>query len=162
MTNCFTLDHLSRPLRTCNAILPPCRSRHGAAPIRRLWQYLIRQKPVQKVFIKYIFGRQSRQQRLNRGGGGGGGIPESQSYVSRLSAEAAAAAVVDGGDGSMAGEYVHTQVARMLQSVKIIHKDHDAVTAFCINKVSSLLWWNEKIRLPSQVTKTKLGFMATD
>ena len=110
---------------------------------------------MQKVFIKYIFGRQSRQQRLGRGG-----IPESQSYVSRLSAEAAAAAVVDGGDGSMAaaaaGEYVHTQVARMLQPVKIIHKDHDAVTAFCINKVGSLLWWNEKTGLLPQMTKTKL------
>ena len=103
------------------------------APIRRLWQYLIRQKPVQKVFIKNIFGRHSKPSR---------GIPESQSYMSRLSVEAAAAAAAASGtgvdDGSIAaGEYVHTQVARMHQPVKIIHKDHDAVTAFCINKVSS-------------------------
>ena len=100
------------------------------APIRRLWQYLIRQKPVQKVFIKNIFGRHSKPSRL----------AESQSYMSRLSVEAAAAAAVsaldDGSIAAAAGEYVHTQVARMLQPVKIIHKDHDAVTAFCINKVS--------------------------
>ena len=105
---------------------------HGVAPIRRLWQYLIRQKPVQRVFIKSIFGRHSRPSR---------GMPESQSYMSRLSVEAAAAAasatVTD--DGALAtGEYVHTQVARMHQPVKIIHKDHDAVTAFCINKVGPL------------------------
>ena len=106
---------------------------HGVAPIRRLWQYLIRQKPVQKVFIKNIFGRHSKPSRM----------PESQSYMSRLSVEAAAAAaaasatVVDDGGSLTAGEYVHTQVARMHQPVKIIHKDHDAVTAFCINKVRS-------------------------
>ena len=106
---------------------------HGVAPIRRLWQYLIRQKPVQNVFIKSIFGRHSRPSR---------GMPESQSYMSRLSVEAAAAAaasatVADDGGALATGEYVHTQVARMHQPVKIIHKDHDAVTAFCINKVGS-------------------------
>ena len=104
------------------------------APIRRLWQYLIRQKAVQKVFIKNIFGRHSKPSR----------VPESQSYMSRLSVEAAAAAAAAAAsataeDGSIAtGEFVHTQVARMHQPVKIIHKAHDAVTAFCINKVSSI------------------------
>ena len=107
---------------------------HGVAPIRRLWQYLIRQKAVQKVFIKNIFGRHSKPSR----------VPESQSYMSRLSVEAAAAAAAAAAsataeDGSIAtGEFVHTQVARMHQPVKIIHKDHDAVTAFCINKVGPL------------------------
>ena len=28
------------------------------------------------------------------------------------------------------------QMARMQEAVKIIHKEHDAVTAFCINKVT--------------------------
>ena len=32
---------------------------------------------------------------------------------------------------------VGLQLARMQQPVKIIHKEQDAVTAFCINKVSS-------------------------
>jgi hypothetical protein len=112
---------------------------HGVTAVRRLWQYLIRQAPVQKVFIKYIFSH--RPKHPGRAGGGGLTIPESQSYVSRLSLEAAAAAAAaHGGDGgclTSSGDSVHIQLARMHQPVKIIHKDHDAVTAFCINKVIS-------------------------
>ena len=63
-----------------------------------------------------------------------GGIHESGSFVSRLSAEAHAAQE-DSGGGGAGNEGVHHQIARMHQPVKIIHKDHDAVTAFCINKV---------------------------
>ncbi len=70
---------------------------------RRLWQFLVRQPPVQRVFVKCIFG--GGRGRLRRadgngpadgvvaapaGAGGGGGMPESQSFVSRLSAEATA------------------------------------------------------------------------
>lgn len=69
---------------------------------------------------------------------------ESGSFVSRLSAEANAAAAASnaGPDdihldvhGASAYGLAHHQIARMHQPVKIIHKDHDAVTAFCINKV---------------------------
>ena len=61
-----------------------------------------------------------------------GGMHESGSFVSRLSAEAH-----QGQEDGGAGEGPHHQIARMHQPVKIIHKDHDAVTAFCINKVKN-------------------------
>ena len=32
------------------------------------------------------------------------------------------------------------QMARMQEAVKIIHKEHDAVTAFCINKVTEMTY----------------------
>jgi hypothetical protein len=58
-------------------------------------------------------------------------MSESQSVISRLSAEAAGLeAPMDG-----LNEALTFQLARMNQPVKIIHKDHESVTAFCINKV---------------------------
>ena len=64
--------------------------------MKRLWQFLVRQSPVQTVFVKYIFSRR----KMPAGASGlppSGGMHESQSFVSRLSAEAANA--VDGEPG---------------------------------------------------------------
>ncbi len=94
---------------------------------------------MQRVFIKYIFSHHSARQMHS---GAGVPLPESQSYVSRLSLEAATAAAAAAGDdsfnygGAGGGDPASVQIARMHQPVKIIHKEHDAVTAFCINKVS--------------------------
>ena len=41
------------------------------------------------------------------------------------------------GDEDQLATAVGHQLARMQQPVKVIHKEHEAVTAFCINKVSS-------------------------
>ena len=40
------------------------------------------------------------------------------------------------GDEEQLAMAVGQQLARMQQPVKVIHKEHEAVTAFCINKVS--------------------------
>lgn len=48
----------------------PFISGSAAGPIRRLWNYLVRQEPTQEVFIKSIFGKSSDASA--RGGGGGG------------------------------------------------------------------------------------------
>lgn len=66
---------------------------HGLGPIKRLWQFLVRQPPVQNVFVKYIFSK--RRLAL---GMAPSGIPESQSYVSRLSAEAGQQEALDATD----------------------------------------------------------------
>ncbi len=62
--------------------------------MRRLWQYLVRQPPVQRVFVKCIFG--GGRGTLRRAAAAAGAVsaanlPESQSFVSRLSADATAA-----------------------------------------------------------------------
>eukprot|EP00094_Tigriopus_californicus_P002839 TCALIF_02737-PA protein Name:"Similar to DMXL1 DmX-like protein 1 (Homo sapiens)" AED:0.22 eAED:0.22 QI:0/0.72/0.68/1/1/1/19/158/2211 len=64
-------------------------------------------------------------------------MPESQSYVSRLSAEAVLSVVDEAAPAGEAGTMFMHQVAKMNLPVKIIHRDHEAITAFCINKVSS-------------------------
>lgn len=113
---------------------------HGVSSVRRLWQYLVRQPAVQRVFVKCIFSRSAAGAAAWRAHSAAAAaqplaLPESQSYVSRLSAEAAA-------ETASAGYYDQPQslqamqLARMQEPVKIIHKEHDAVTAFCINKVS--------------------------
>ena len=97
---------------------------HGLGPIKRLWQYLVRQESVQKHFVKFIFGKSNVKGGLFSADLCGGVIPDSQSYVSD---SGAADDLPDGG---------HAQLAKMQQPVKVIHKEHDAITAFCINKVT--------------------------
>ena len=67
-------------------------------------------------------------------------LPESQSYLSRLSAEQANPELL-GNLGDNMNEAIAAQVACMNQPVKIIHKEHESVTAFCINKVN--ITWHE-------------------
>jgi hypothetical protein len=99
--------------------------------------YLVRQTPVQRLFIKYIFSRRPAAHQsvapTSRG------MVESQSYVSRMSdvdaadgystVAAAAQATADG---------MQHHATRLQQPVKIIHKEHEAITAFCINKVRQI------------------------
>ena len=48
-------------------------------------------------------------------------------------------ALAGGGADSDSGPSPHAvQMSTMQEAVKIIHKEHDAVTAFCINKVNDV------------------------
>ena len=49
----------------------------GLGPIKRLWQYLVRQEEVQKHFVKFIFGKSN----VKGGLFGGDGPVEVQSFV---------------------------------------------------------------------------------
>ena len=108
-----------------------------------------------KNFVKYIFGKRPKPATFNMM------VPsDSQSFVGGDSAAVAAVAVAGGGaaaaaaaaaaaSAAMAAEenpmdaqaslahHYHSQLAKMHQPVKIIHKEHDAISAFCINKVST-------------------------
>ncbi len=98
----------------------------GIAPVRRLWQYLVRQSQVQIIFVKFIFGRRGKQQQSSVSGALA--LPESQSFVTKLGE--------GGAESSEVSAAQQFQLARMQEPVKVIHKDRDAITAFCINKVS--------------------------
>ena len=85
----------------------------------------MRQEEVQKHFVKFIFGKSN----VKGGLFGGDGPVEVQSFV---------------GGGSEGGEDntdAGGQIMKMQQPVKVIHKDHDAITAFCINKVNVSQNW---------------------
>ena len=110
---------------------------HGLKPIKRLWQFLIRQEPVQKYFVKFIFGRRYQgestfggMQALKSGNEGSNVyVSDNQSYVSDNQLEM-----------SEMPDSAYQQITRMHQPVKIIHKEHEAVTSFCINKVCKLMF----------------------
>jgi hypothetical protein len=93
--------------------------------------FLVRQEPVQRFFVKFIFGRRSKPINI-RGMPANLFIHESQSFISDSNT-----AIAAGGDEEQLAAAVGLQLARMQQPVKVIHKEHEAVTAFCINKVSS-------------------------
>ncbi len=107
---------------------------HGLGPIKRLWMYLVRQERVQNFFIKFIFGKKSKPATTAMGMGRGvlPNLPESASFISDTNTAIAASK-----DEEQLAAAVGVQLARMQQPVKVIHKESEAITAFCINKVSN-------------------------
>ena len=93
--------------------------------------YLVRQDRVQNFFIKFIFGRKAKVL-THFNGINSQALTESASFISDVNTAIAAL-----GDEDQLAAAVGQQLARMQQPVKVIHKEHEAITAFCINKVSS-------------------------
>jgi len=84
--------------------------RHGsAAPARRLWNFLVRQELVQELFIRSIFSRQTRAP------GSSSLPPMSQEVKSCTGSE--------------------TPNQQLPDPVRIIHKEQDSISAFCLNLV---------------------------
>lgn len=84
--------------------------RHGsAAPARRLWNFLVRQEFVQDLFIRSIFSRQPRA-------AGSSTLPAMSQEVKSCS-------------GS------ETPNSHLPDPVRIIHKEQDSISAFCLNLV---------------------------
>nr|XP_045610736.1 dmX-like protein 2 [Procambarus clarkii] len=119
---------------------PFVRNKKGVKSVARLWNYLVRQEEVQDVFVRYIFGRKRP-------------TPEPAQYAEQ--GEDAMSDVGDGVDGSGTGEggsetgaENHQEPSEhggpsldssvnSLEPVRIIHKEQDSITAFCINKVNA-------------------------
>ncbi|BES94787.1 Dmx-like 1 [Nesidiocoris tenuis] len=88
----------------------PFHPRHwSAAPARRLWSFLVRQELVQDTFIKAVFGKRQR-----------GSVVESN---------------MDVGDNPEGGE--SAPPVPVMEPFRIIHKDQDQISAFCLNHVNS-------------------------
>lgn len=84
--------------------------RHGsAAPARRLWNFLVRQEFVQDLFIRSIFSRQPRA-------AGSSTLPTMNQEIKSCS-------------GS------ETPNSHLPDPVRIIHKEQDSISAFCLNLV---------------------------
>ena len=92
----------------------------GLGPIKRLWRYLVHQEAVQCIFIRYIFGK-SKPAGTVTGLGRAGLDKEEGDTASRLGEESLHTVAGDDRDGKL----------------KIIHKEQDNITAFCINKVTN-------------------------
>ena len=90
----------------------------GLGPIKRLWRFLVHQEPVQCIFIRYIFGKSKP-------------------------VTGPTAKVMDKDEGDTASrvgdESLHNYGAADEKDgkLRIIHKEQDNITAFCINKVTN-------------------------
>lgn len=89
----------------------------SAAPSNRLWCYLVRQESVQDIFIRAVFGkRRSLTSILDPSGG--------DSLTRGTSGE---------DKGSDSG------TTSLPEPVRIIHKEQDSISAFCLNQVCVFL-----------------------
>ncbi|XP_052856631.1 dmX-like protein 2 [Drosophila gunungcola] len=88
----------------------PFVSGSSAGPIRRLWNYLVRQEPAQEVFIKSIFGK--NMEPSTRG-----------SHHTHNDNE------TDEGQSHSTNENT--------DHIRIIHKDHESILSFCLKNNSS-------------------------
>lgn len=89
----------------------------SAAPARRLWCYLVRQESVQDLFIRSIFGKQQRPV--------GGSILMIDHYEEKSSPDSR---------GTTSHQHPH-----LPEPVRIIHKEQDSISSFCLNQVYYIL-----------------------
>lgn len=103
-----------------------------AAPARRLWNYLVRQEQVQEIFIRAVFGKKRASTATGSGGGGGGGDTASLAPSSN-------GGDMNTGDSSSQfnntlGSHHHNHNNHHLpEPVRIIHKEQESISAFCLN-----------------------------
>lgn len=91
----------------------------AAQPAKRLWNYLVRQEITQEVFIRAIFGRKR---------------PSNTSTNEQSSAN-----LSNMGSGDVTpveGQGSHSQPSHIPEPVRIIHKDQESISAFCLNVVN--------------------------
>ncbi|XP_046400831.1 dmX-like protein 2 isoform X2 [Ischnura elegans] len=107
----------------------------AAAPARRLWSFLVRHEEVQDIFIRAVFGkRRSILATINGGSGGlglGGGLGDLQD-----SKEQGGSSNAVGSSGGGAGDGTGPSAASLPEPVRIIHKEQDSISAFCLNEVT--------------------------
>lgn len=101
-----------------------CSPRHmSAAPARRLWSFLVRQEAVQEIFIRCVFGKKrSLSTLLDVGHHVNDGSPALRGGANS-SEEHKGATTVDSSGNPLP------------EPVRIIHKEQDSISAFCLNQV---------------------------
>ncbi|XP_055376112.1 dmX-like protein 2 [Condylostylus longicornis] len=92
----------------------PFISSSSAAPAKRLWNYLVRQEHVQDIFIRSVFGKKRHKTSIT--------VP---SIISQQSFDQ---------NDSIRGDDVDD--SNMVQPIKIIHKEQESISAFCVNNTS--------------------------
>lgn len=86
----------------------------SAAPVNRLWSYLLRQDLVQDIFIRAVFGKRRSLTSI---------LDNNQSAVDHSNRTTGDDKGSDSGTTSLP------------EPVRIIHKEQDSISAFCLNQV---------------------------
>ncbi|KAL3222204.1 hypothetical protein MRX96_050064 [Rhipicephalus microplus] len=103
---------------------PFSRSKHPAAhPARRLWNYLVRQEGVQDLFIRYIFSHKVVPLPDTQG--------QAQATKGQTQPPKEGPTTTPGGEGDD-----RSIDGGVLDPVRIIHKDQESISAFCISQVN--------------------------
>ncbi|KAG5673298.1 hypothetical protein PVAND_003358 [Polypedilum vanderplanki] len=135
---CFVEDDTKGPsiqkyrtlLEKNNTPFSPAAS--SAAPCRRLWNYMVRQEACQDVFIRAIFGKRKTftfdQPTIVSQGAVAPSVSNSVVDFSQHS---------DVGINLSANANKEQSQSQLIEPVRIIHKDQESISAFCINLTSS-------------------------
>lgn len=112
-------------LEKSNTPFSPCAA--SAAPTRRLWNFMVRQEPCQDIFIRAIFGKRKTFtfETSSTFGQSGTNIPSVSNSVVDFSQHSEI-----GGVNFSSKEHSSQKIA---EPVRIIHKDQESISAFCIN-----------------------------
>uniref|UniRef100_A0A182VT50 RAVE complex protein Rav1 C-terminal domain-containing protein n=1 Tax=Anopheles minimus TaxID=112268 RepID=A0A182VT50_9DIPT len=110
-------------LERSNTPFSPCLS--ASAPARRLWNYLVRIETVQEIFIRAVFGKKKSA---------------TNAFESTMGGGSASASINDSGTPighENNGSVPHHQHSQNIpEPVRIIHKDQEQISAFCLNMVN--------------------------
>ncbi|KAL1420955.1 hypothetical protein MTO96_004323 [Rhipicephalus appendiculatus] len=116
------IDHWLRHLQVDNT--PFSRSKHPAAhPARRLWNYLVRQEGVQDLFIRYLFSHKVTPLPDTQG--------QAQATKGQTQPPKEGLTTTPGGEGDD-----RSIDGGVPDPVRIIHKDQESISAFCISQVN--------------------------
>ncbi|GAB0086325.1 dmX-like protein 2 [Sergentomyia squamirostris] len=97
----------------------------SAASARRLWNYLVRQDLVQDIFIRAVFGKRRSMTT----------IVEAPAPTASSASSIVAAGTDTPVGGCASGE--ETRNIHVPEPVRIIHKDQESISAFCLNMINT-------------------------
>ncbi|XP_062554540.1 dmX-like protein 2 isoform X3 [Armigeres subalbatus] len=109
-------------LEKSNTPFSPCLS--SAAPARRLWNYLVRIELVQDIFIRSVFGKKKPSPNVT------------DTTIGSITNSANDSGTPIGNESAMPQTGGHTQLHNIPEPVRIIHKDQEQISAFCLNLVN--------------------------
>lgn len=92
-----------------------CRSKKTTFGLRRLWNFLVREEDVQNYFIRFVFGKKRPD--------------DTFSIFGDISYEPRTMKKDDGTGEESEDECVPSG------PVRIVHKEHESISAFCLNQV---------------------------
>ena len=92
-------------------------------PAKRLWNYLVRQHEVQDVFVRFVFGKPKSAQTEIIDDVDAGGFGEETKTGGKDT------------NGHSHDKH-HPQEVRPQDIVRIVHRDHDSISSFCLNQTN--------------------------